>query len=108
MNQFRRNNLKPRLSEKLKPLVENVPGESQWLFGDDLNKRISQINNITSALTQSFRSYQQNNGRYNDSSQSGYSYSSQQKMTRNFQPSQRSSVQGRKGQKLSSKIFYKN
>ena len=42
VNQFRRNNLKPRLPEKLKPLADNVPSESQWLFGDDLSKRISQ------------------------------------------------------------------
>ena len=40
MNQFRRNNLKPRLPEKLKPLADNVPSNSQWLFGDDLSKRI--------------------------------------------------------------------
>ena len=81
MNQIPRNNLKPRLPEKLKPLADNVPSDSQWLFGDDLSKRISEINNMNSALTQSFRSYQQNNGRYyNNSSHSGYLYSSQQKM----------------------------
>ena len=62
MNQFRRNNLKPRLPEIPKSLVENAPSESQWLFGDDLSKRISQINNINSSLTQPFSSYQQNNG----------------------------------------------
>ena len=54
MNQFRRNNLKPRLPEKLKPLTDNVPSESQWLFGDDLSQRISGINNMNSTLTQSF------------------------------------------------------
>ena len=54
MNQFRRNNLKPRLPEKLKPLTDNVPSESQWLFGDDLSKRISGINNMNSTLTQCF------------------------------------------------------
>ena len=37
---------------------------------------------MNSALTQSFRSYQQNNCRYNNSSSIGYSYSSQQKMTK--------------------------
>ena len=109
MNQFPRNNLKPRLSEKLKPLADKVPSVSQWLFGDDLSKRISEINNMNSTLTQSFRSYQQNNGRYyNNSSYSGYSCSSQQKMTKNFQPSRRSSAQGRKGRKLSNNRFYKN
>ena len=108
MNQFRRNKLKPRLLEKLKRLADNVPSESQWLFGNNLSKRISEINNMNSALTQSFRSYQQNNDRYNNSSHNGYSYSSQQKMTKNFQPSRRSSAQGRKGQKLSNNRFYKN
>ena len=68
-NQFCRNHLKPRLPEKLKHSAENVPSESQWLFGDDLSNTISQINNINSALTQPFRSYQQNNRRYNNSSQ---------------------------------------
>ena len=48
MNQFCRNNLKSRLPERLKPLADNVPGESRWLFGDDLSKRISQINNMNS------------------------------------------------------------
>ena len=72
MNQFRRNNLKPRLPENLKLLAENVPSESQWLFGNDLGKRISQISNMNSTLTLSFRSYQQNNGRYNNSSHGGY------------------------------------
>ena len=71
MNQFCRNNLNPRLPKKLKPLTDNVSSESQWLFGDDFNKRISQINNMNSTLTQSFRFYQQNNGRYNNSSYSG-------------------------------------
>ena len=51
MNQFRRNNLKLRLPENLKPLTHTVPSESQWLFGDNLSKMISQINNMNSALT---------------------------------------------------------
>ena len=77
MNQFRRNNLKPRLPEKLKPLADNVPSKLQPLFGDNLSKRISQVNNMNSDLTQSFRSYQQNNGRYNSGCHCGYSYNSQ-------------------------------
>ena len=39
------------------------------------------MNNMNSAFTQSFRSYQQNIGRYNNNSYSGYSCSSQQMMT---------------------------
>ena len=50
MNQFPRNNLKPRLPEKLKPLADNVARVLQWLFGDDLSKRISEINNMNSTL----------------------------------------------------------
>ena len=38
MNQFRRNNLKPRLPEWLKPLADNVPSESRWFLGGDLSK----------------------------------------------------------------------
>ena len=60
MNQFRRNSLKARLSEKLKPLADNVPSESQWLFVDNFRNRISEINSMNIALTRSFRSYQQN------------------------------------------------
>ena len=51
MNRFRGNNLKSRLPEKLKPLMDNVPSESQWFLGDDLSKRITQINSMNSALT---------------------------------------------------------
>lgn len=51
LNQFRRYNLKSRLPEKLKPLMDNVPSESQWFLGDDLSKRITQINSMNSALT---------------------------------------------------------
>lgn len=104
MNQFCRVNIKTRLPEKLKTLADNKPNESQWLFGDDLSKRISQINYINSALsTQPFRSYQQNNGKYKNSSR--YSYSSQEKMTKNFQPTRGNSALGRKGQKLSNRYY---
>ena len=51
MNQFHRNNLKHRLPEKLKPLADNVPRESQWLFGDDLSKRISKIISLLSLIS---------------------------------------------------------
>ena len=76
MNQFRRNNLKSRLPEKLKLLADNVSSKSQQLPGDNLRIRINQINNMNSALTQPFRYYQQNNGRYNKNS--GCLYSNQQ------------------------------
>ena len=34
----------------MKQLTKDVPAESKLLFGDDLNRRISQINNTNSAL----------------------------------------------------------
>ena len=51
MNQFRRDQIKPRLPAKMKELTNNVPPGSKLLFGDDLNKRISQINNTNTALS---------------------------------------------------------
>ena len=35
----------------MKQLTKNIPADSELLFGDVLNKRISQINNTNSALT---------------------------------------------------------
>ena len=65
-NQLRRDILKSRLPAKMKQLTNNVPAESELLFGDDLNKRISQINNINSALANSaFIRPNQNSDRYN-------------------------------------------
>ena len=64
-NQLRRNILKSRLPAKMKQLTKNVPGESELLFGDDLNKRISQINNTNSALAKPAFKPNQNNSRYN-------------------------------------------
>ena len=64
-NQLRRDILKSRLPAKMKQLTKNVPAESELLFGKDLNKRISQINNTNSCLTKpAFRSNQINR-RYN-------------------------------------------
>ena len=96
MNQFRRSIFKSRLPEKLKPwIMYNVPSESQWFLGFDFCKEISQINNMISALAQLFTSNQQNNSTYNNSS--GFSYGSQQKMTKKSQPSHWSSAQRKKG-----------
>ena len=56
MNQFRRSIFKSRLPEKLKPwIMYNVPSESQWFLGFDFCKKISQINNMISALAQLLR-----------------------------------------------------
>ena len=64
-NHLRRDVLKSRLPAKMKQLTKNVSPESELLFGDDLNKRISQIKNINSALAKSTFRPNKNNGRYN-------------------------------------------
>ena len=65
-NHLRRDILKSRLPGKMKQRSKNVPAESELLFGDDLNKRISQINNTNSALAKPvFIRPNQNNSWYN-------------------------------------------
>ena len=49
-NQLRRDTLKSSLPAKMKQRTKNFPTESELLFGDDINKRIRQINNTNSAL----------------------------------------------------------
>ena len=49
-NQFRGDISRPRLSGRMRQLAKNVPLGSEILFGDDLNKRITQINNTNNAL----------------------------------------------------------
>ena len=106
MNQFRRNNLRSRLPSRLRPLATIVPPESQWLFGDDLNKRIAaQISRMNNTLSQSFKSNNQQN-RYNHSSVS--IYHQQHQRSKNYQPSRRSSALRKKGQRQSNNRCYKN
>ena len=50
INQFRRQQMKDRLLAKMQPLTKNVPPESEWLFGNDLSKRINQLNSMNTAL----------------------------------------------------------
>ena len=71
MNQFQRNNLRSRLPDKTIPLATNAPTGSQWLFGDNLNKKIAQICSMNNASSQTFKSNNQQ-GRYNHSSASTY------------------------------------
>ena len=62
-NQLRRDILKPRFPAKMKQLTKNVPAESELLFRDDLNKKITQIKNTKSALAKSAFRPNQNNSR---------------------------------------------
>ena len=65
INQLRRDILKSSLRAKMKQLTKNVPAESELLFGDDLNKRICQINSPDSVLVKPAFRPNRNNGRYN-------------------------------------------
>lgn len=47
LNQFRKNLLKSRLSEKMGQLATNVPVDSTFLFENGLNNYISEINSPT-------------------------------------------------------------
>ena len=49
-NQFKRKQMKDRLPAKMQPLAKNVPPESEWLFGNELSKRINQLNSTNTAL----------------------------------------------------------
>ena len=49
-NQFRRNIIEPKLPGWMKQLAKNVKNGPELLFGDDLNKRVKQINNTNNAL----------------------------------------------------------
>ena len=49
-NQLRRDIIRPRLPGWMRQLAKNVPNGSELLFGDDLNKWITQINNTNNAL----------------------------------------------------------
>ena len=71
LNKFWRNNLRSRLPGKMRPLTTNVLAGSQWLFSYDLSKRIAQISSMNNALSQTFKSNNQQ-GRYNHSSASTY------------------------------------
>ena len=48
--QFRRDIIMPRLPGRMRQLAKNIPNGSELLFGDDLNKSITQISNTSNAL----------------------------------------------------------
>ena len=54
LNQFKKDLLKSRLTDKMRQLATNVPGDSTFFFGDDLAKRISEINSSNNSLAQTF------------------------------------------------------
>ena len=65
INQFRSEQMKDQLPTKMQPLTKNAPSECEWLFGNDLSKRINQLNSMNSALIKtSISSYSGKNTRY--------------------------------------------
>ena len=66
-NQLRRDILKSKLPTKMKQLIKHVLAESEPLPGNNLNKRISQINNVKSALAKPAFRPNQNIGMCNKS-----------------------------------------
>ena len=93
-NQLRRDILKSRLPAKMKQLTKNVPAESELLFGDDLNKRISQINNTNSALAKPAFRPNQNSGRYNKNQAPYNTTSNNHQQSKNGYPPGRALLQG--------------
>ena len=45
-----REQMKDQFPAKMQPLTKNVLSESEWLFGNDLSKRITQLNSTNAAL----------------------------------------------------------
>ena len=76
----------------MKPLAKNVPAKSEWLFGDNLNKRINTISSTSTALTACICPYYQY-----DKYQGSKTGSNQQHYgSKNSQTSRRGSAQGKR------------
>ena len=104
LNQFRRDYLKSRLPEKIRPLAKNVPVKSEWLFGDDLNKRINTISSTNAARTASICpncKYEKYQGSKTVSNQQHYG-------SKNSQTSRRGSAQGKRWPKKQNNSFHRN
>ena len=104
LNQFRRDYLKSRLPEKIRPLAKNVPVKSEWLFGDDLNKRINTISSTNAARTASICpncKYENYQGSKTVSNQQHYG-------SKNSQTSRRGSAQGKRWPKKQNNSFHRN
>ena len=104
LNQFRRDYLKSRLPEKIRPLAKNVPVKSEWLFGDDLNKRINAISSTNAARTASIcpnYKYEKYQGSKTVGNQQHYS-------SKNSQTSRRGSAQGKRWPKKQNNSFHRN
>ena len=76
----------------MKTLAKNAPAKSEWLFGDDLNKRINTISNTNTVLTANIRPYYQ----YDKYHGSETGRNQQNYGLKNPQPSLRGSAQGKR------------
>ena len=89
--------MKDRLPAKIKPLTKNVPSESEWQLGNDLSKRINQLNSTNTALIKtSVSSYSGKNNRYSSKQSTSKPSTSETNTPKNLQSSQRGSAQGKR------------
>ena len=106
-NPSKRKQMKDRLPAKMQPLAKNVPPESEWLFGNELSKRINQLNSTNTVLIKtsvSLYSWKNNIYLFKQSKQS----TSATNTPRNLRSSQRGSVQGKRWKKQRSNKFTRN
>ena len=91
-NQFRRDIIRPRLPGWIRQLARKVPNGLELLFGDDLNKSITQINNTNNALltkpchTVSCKTAPNQTARYSNGKNTTYQQNSNQ-YPKNLHPS---------------------
>ena len=113
-SQFRRDIIKPRLPGRMRQLAKNVPNGSELLSGDDLNKRITQINNTNNALLTkpshifvSCKPATNQTGRYSSGKNTTYQHhqNSNQYPKKFTYPSRKSSATGRRGNRQSNNGF---
>ena len=110
INQFRWEQMRDWLPGKMQALTKSIPPESKWLFGNDLTKRINQLNSTNSILIKTsispYNSQSEKNNRYPfKQSKPSTSATNNQK---NLQSSQIGSVQGKRWTRQQSNGFTRN
>ena len=101
--------MKDQFPAKMQPLTKNVPSESEWLFGNDLSKRITQLNSTNAALIKtSVSSYSGKKNRYSSKQSKSKPSTSATNTPKNLQSSRRSSAQGKRWTRQQSNRFTRN
>ena len=109
INQFRREQMKDQCPVKMQPLTKKVPPESEWLFGNDLSKRIDQLNSTNTALIKtSISSYSGKNTRYSSKQSTSRPSASATNTPKNLQSSRRGFAQGKRWIRQQSNRFTRN